>query len=319
MARQHGVISTQQLHEVGHGRAEIRRLRANGVIEPVLRGTYRTPTAPFEELARCAAVCLANPALTIGGPTAGRLWTYRRVPRDHRIHVIAPPHSQPAIAPWIVPYRTAAIRPEDIVQRDDGIRVTSRARTVLDLARTLDIPDVRSIAEQAMHDGKLEIDDLLLVALDWRSPQRPWLDRYVRILAARRAGAPAESHPELIVGELLEAQGVRGLVRQYRIELPGYGPARFDLAVPHLQWAIEVDVHPTHDETEGRRLDRRRDRAADRIGWLVDRVSRREYQADLRSAVARLALRYQRLTQSGERTSGNGPSRSPLTPTTTTR
>ena len=65
---------------------------------------------------------------------------------------------------------------------------------------------------------------------------------------------------------------MRGLVRQHPVELPGYGRARFDLAVVELRWAIEVDVHPTHRETAGVLSDRRRDDAAARSGWTISRV-----------------------------------------------
>jgi hypothetical protein len=60
-----------------------------------------------------------------------------------------------------------------------------------------------------------------------------------------------------VVGEALTAAGVRGLVRQFEIDIPGYGPARFDLAIPKLCLAIEVDIFPNNDETIGNIRDRR--------------------------------------------------------------
>lgn len=284
-ARQHGVVSVAQLHDVGVTRRQIEVLERNGTIINVCRGTYRSPSVPVDELTRCAAICLARMNVVISGPTAGRLWGFRRLPSDHRVHVLAPPASNPSIERWVIPYRTAALHDEDVVDRRDGIRVTSRARTAFDLARWLHGDDLLSVVEQAMHDGQLTELDMYSVAIDWLSPRRPWARAFVDLLGRRLPGRPAESHPEVRVCQALRRGGVRGLVRQYPIELPGYGRARFDLAVPQTKWALEVDVFPTHDETVGRRRDRSRDRAARRSGWTVFRISRSDYDHRFGSAI----------------------------------
>ena len=72
--------------------------------------------------------------------------------------------------------------------------------------------------------------------------------------------------------EALTAAGVRDLVRQLEIRLPGYGPARFDMAIPDLRWALEIDVHPSTGpggDGPGQPA-RRRGRY---VGWFVRRVS----------------------------------------------
>lgn len=280
-ARQHGVASTAQLCRSGLTLRQIERLEQVGAIELVLRGAYRSSSVVLDELGRCAAVCLARPTAVIAGPTAGRIWGLRRLPRDGRTHVIVPPASNPAIAPWVVPYRTAAIRPSDVVQRPDGVRMTSRQRTAFDLARWLHPDDLLSVIEQVMHDGGIDEQAMRDVAIDWISPQRRWAWSYLRQLDRRLAGGPAESHPEVVVADSLVAAGVRGLVRQFELVIPGYGPARFDLAVPKIKWAIEIDVFPTHDEAVGRARDRRRDAAATNTGWSTRRLDRRTYESDL--------------------------------------
>lgn len=277
-ARQHGVASVRQLEATELTPRQIERLGEVGAIELVLRGVYRTRSVTLDEPGRCAAVCLARPDVVIAGTTAGRYWNLRRLPRDPRIHVIAPPASNPAIAAWVHPYRTAAIHPADIVERPDGVRVTSRARTAFDLARVLTDDDLLSVIEQVIRDGRLDADDVRAVAVDWLSPRRGWAWRFLRQLDRRIDGGAAESHPEVRVALVLERAGVRGLVRQYEIRLPGYGPARFDLALPALRWAIEIDVFPTHDETIGRQRDRRRDAAALIEQWTTTRLDRDTYE-----------------------------------------
>lgn len=293
-AHHHGVATHARLVELGLTRDRILGLRRAGTLVQVLKGVYRIPVVPFGGEARCVAVCAAHADAVVCGPTAGRLWRLRRLPRDQRIHVIVQPRRQPTIESWVRPYRTAAIRDVDVIERDDGIRVTSRARTALDLARHVGDVDLLSVIEQVAKDGRLEDRDLRDVAVDFISKRRPWLRRYLLQLDRRLDGGAAESHHEVRLGDALAAAGIGPLVRQFAIDLPGYGPARFDLAVPRLQWAIEVDVFPTHVETEGRRRDRRRDEAARMIGWDTTRVVEADLGSSMSATVARLRVDFDR-------------------------
>lgn len=303
IARQHGVASTAQLTAQGLSIRQIQHLADTGQLIHVERGAYASPSVCLDELGRCAAICVARPDVAIAGPTAGRIWGFRHVTADRRLHVIAPPRAQPASRIGVAVYRTAAIHDDDIIHRTDGIRVTSRARTCLDLARHLSADDLLSVIEQAMHDGRLSNAEMRAVAVDWISPQRKWLRTYLRQLDRRIAGPAAESRPEVDLGQALERAGVVGLVRQFEIDLPRCGRARFDLAVPKLRWAIEVDVHPVHEETAGRKSDQRRDAAAIALGWLVSRVPRHEFERSVPDVVHRLRGVYgARLHASGEGT-----------------
>jgi len=294
-AHRHGIAAHHELLAAGMTRHDIHALCHASNLIHVLKGVYRIPAVPFDHAARCAAVCAAHPEVVIAGPAAGRLWNYRRLPPDRRMHVIAPPQSQPAVEPWIVPYRTAAIRPEDRIRRSDGIVITTRARTALDLSRHLDDDlDLLSVIEQTMSDGRLVDAALRRVALDFLSPRRPWLSRFLLVLDSRLRGGAADSHHEVVLGEALGRAGVRGLVRQHRVDLPGYGPARLDLAVPAMGWAIEVDVFPTHAETAGRRSDEARDEAAKRCGWDVTRIVESDFGARFDATVAFLRREYDR-------------------------
>jgi very-short-patch-repair endonuclease len=295
LAAQHGVVYVEQLLDAGLTQNRIKHLEAVGSLRLVVRGVYRSPSTPWDELQRCTALCLSRFDVAIGGPTAGRLWELRCLPKDRRIHVVSPPASNPAIARWVVAYRTAAIHPHDVVDIGAGIRVTSRARTALDLARWLSDRELRSVIEQVMHDGRLSADEMRRVAIDWISPQRPWLTRFLGLLDDRFAGGPAESHPEVEFAIALRRHGVRGMVRQHPVTLPGYGHARFDLAIPSLRWAIELDIHPRHGETAGRVADRARDRAATSAGWLVTRIDREVYEHAFVSAVETTASTYRSL------------------------
>jgi very-short-patch-repair endonuclease len=294
-ATQHGVASVDQLVHSGLTKRRIKRLEQHGAIVGVLRGAYRSASQDLDEFGRCAAVCLARTDVTIAGPSAGRIWGFRRLPRDGRIHVLAPPASNPAIARWVSTYHTAAIHEHDVIRRPDGIRVTTRARTAFDLARWLGPDDLLSVIEQAIRDGGLTEAELLDVAVDWLSPHRKWATMFLRQLARRLDGGAADSHPEVRFGEALERRGLTGVARQLPVDLPGYGRAYFDLAVPRLHLAIEVDVHPSHEETIGIFSDRRRDRAAASVGWKMHRVSRSDYEDAFDRAVSTVVDLYHQL------------------------
>jgi len=284
----HGVATSFELQQCGLSAPAVRSLVEAVNLVAVVKGVYRIPAVAFDESARCVAIRAAHLDVAISGPTAGRLWGLRRLPRDQRIHVLAPPASHPTVSSWVVPYRTAAFHPEDVVRRPDGIAVTSRGRTALDLARFVSVTDLLSIIEQVLRDGKLDDNDLRTVAVDWMAPQRPWIRRFLELVDGRLRGGPAESHGEAVLGLALDSAGLIGLERQHRIDLPGYGPARFDLAVPSVRLAIEVDLHPTHSETAECRSDTARDVAAGELDWTVERVIDDHFGANLPATVWRI-------------------------------
>lgn len=295
-AAQHGVASLVQLRDAGLGLRQIEHLERAGAILGAVRGAYRSPSAPVTELSRCAACCLAHPQVAVASVTAGRIWSFRQLPTDLRIHLLAPRSSNPStVSAGVVTYHTNAIRPTDIIQRRDGIRVTSRARTAMDLGRTLATSAHRSVIEQAAHDGRLTRADLMSVGLPFAA-YRPWVVSYLETVMDRIEGN-AESHAELRVGEALRTRGVTNLVRQFPVSLSGRR-IRFDLAVPGVQWAIEVDVFPTHRESAGIVADAERDRLARSEGWTIDRVSEHDYELAFDRTIDRLANRYRALSPS---------------------
>jgi very-short-patch-repair endonuclease len=287
---QHGAASLTQLRDFGLGLRQIEHLERSGAIIGTVRGAYRTPSAPVTELSRCAAWCLAHPHVSVAGVTAGRIWSFRKLPADRRIHLLGPRSSNPStVSPGVVTYHTNAIRAADIIHRRDGIRVTSRARTAMDLGRTLSAPAHRSVIEQAAHEGNLTRADLLAVGLPF-APYRPWVVSFLDVVMDRIEGN-AESHAEWRVGEALRSHGVTGLVRQFSLSRRGR-TIRFDLAVPTLRWAVEVDVFPTHREPDGIAADAERDGFARAGGWMVDRISVHDYEQAFDRTIARLVARF---------------------------
>jgi hypothetical protein len=276
MREHHATISTERLRAGEVTVDQQRALVGAGILQRVVDGAYSFGGVDPDETAKCAALCASRPQLVVAGPTAGRLWELRRSPRDGVVHVIAPPASQPCRMPWVRPYRTSFLFPEEVVMRPDGIRLTSPPRTVVDLTRYVDAVALASVIEHALSRRLCTVSTLHRCAERLNTPGRPWLRRFLDVLARRHPTAAAQSEAELLVFRALTDRGVRGLERQVRVFLPGYGRAFFDLAMPDLCWALEVDVHPEHRSLEGRANDLRRDDGAEAAGWRVRRVSELE-------------------------------------------
>ena len=290
----HATISTGALQDSGVSLDQRKRLVEAGMLRRVVDGAYAFTGRDLDELARCAAVCTSRPQLVVAGPTAGRLWQIRRSPHDGLIHVLAPPHSHPCREFWLRPYRTALIFDDEVVRRADGIRVTSPPRTVVDLTRYVGADELASMIEDVLNRRLCTAATMQRTALRVATPGRPWAKRFLGVLDRRHPGPAAESDAERRVLEALVARGVLALERQVRVVLPGYGPARFDLAIPALQWALEIDLHPEHCSGIGVANDNVRDDCADVAGWMTRRVGEIELERHFDATIDRLVASIER-------------------------
>lgn len=269
-------ISTPQLRRLGVSRHQQRRLVANGVLEPVVRGAYRLTATEPDELQRCAALCAAHPDLVIAGPTAERIWAIRGARRDGKVHALAPPGSHPCRSDWVVVTRCSTLPPEDVVVRPDGIRVVSPPRSVVEMARDGDDNLVDSAVEWLLSKGWCSIGALRSVAERLVAPSRSWAIRFIGLLDGRMPGGPRESAWEEKVLAALHQRGLTTVVSQVRTRVEGLGPVRFDLAINDIRWVLEVDVHPSHRSLRGQARDHRRTRRSRRAGWCVEQVGELE-------------------------------------------
>ncbi len=88
--------------------------------------------------------------------------------------------------------------------------------------------------------------------------------------------------------DALRDRGVRNLAMQHRIEVGPGRAVRFDIALPAVRWALEIDVHPEHRTLEGQASDDRRDRCTRRLGWLTEHVGEAELVRDFEAVIDEL-------------------------------
>jgi very-short-patch-repair endonuclease len=153
--------------------------------------------------------------------------------------------------------------------RFDGLMITDRARTVIDLLRTESVGTARGLLDRALQQHWVQEHDIVAAYRD--EPGRTG-NRQLRLLVAElEPGAQAESERRL--HQLLRRAGISGWVAQYEVRLPG-GSRFVDVALPRQRIAIEVDGRRHHDDASDRfDDDRARSNELVALGWRVLRVT----------------------------------------------
>jgi hypothetical protein len=151
-ARQHGVISLEQLLTAGLSRAAVsRRVRA-GRLHRVYRGVYAVGHTALSARGRWKAATLAfGPRAVLSHRSAAELWEIlAESGADPQITLPGP--ADPGRRRGIRAHRSATLNASVITSRD-GIPVTRPARTLADLKRTASAPTVRRARRQAEYLG----------------------------------------------------------------------------------------------------------------------------------------------------------------------
>lgn len=187
-------------------------------------------------------------------------------------HVTVPRNRSRAAHPGI------AVRRADVgeVEVRRGVRVTTVLRTVLDCAAELGLSDAVVIADSALRDGHLTLDELRTAAAAVRGRHRRRVRR-VAALADDRSGSVLES----LLRVLLAEAGLAPEECQWTIlDQDGRFVARVDFAYPTARLLVEADGFEFHRGREDYRKDRRRANAYCRADWSLLRFSWEDVRHD---------------------------------------
>jgi predicted transcriptional regulator of viral defense system len=269
-ARQHGVISLSQLKLLGLGSSGVRRRAAAGKLQRLHRGVYAIGLAPRSVEATYMAAVLAC------GPTAV---LFHRSAADHlglrpcsrrAVDVTAPGRAGKERS-GIDVHRATGLDERD-VQTVRGIPCTTVARTLLDLATTIDITALERAIEQA---EKLRIFDLAAV-VDVTTRAR---DRR-RAAALRTALAAYAPEPAFTRSEL--EKRFLALCRAAGVPLPRTNNTangdEIDFTWPDRRLMVETDSLRHHGTRAAFERDRRRDQQLTAAGWRVVRFTWRQVE-----------------------------------------
>lgn len=236
-------------------------------VQPVLRSTYVASGVPIDHHVRCAAALVSlPPGSSIAGVDAARLFDLP-VPRSERVQVCLPPN--------------ARRRGNDlsIVQARPGrtLEKVHLPRLNLDIAATTPSQLVEECAHLSLVDAVVLADAIIgwcekrgtpLLA----TPLDHWTRRARSQRAWRLARPRVESPMETRLRLLLVLAGFPEPVLQHLVRIDGE-TYRLDLAYPALKVAIEYDGEHHFASAAQRRLDRMRDEALHRAGWVIIHVT----------------------------------------------
>ena len=284
-----GIISVAKLVEFGCGERNIAKMVERQELVTMMPGVFRSAQWPCSREQILAAVCARNLAAMIGFTTAGQEWDLRRM-IDPRIHVLVP-HGRSPEMEGVVIHRCRRIDPVDIVQRPDGIRLTSPPRTIFDSADMIGAEATTSVLEQLLNEQRVTFGTISDTVQRLYHHRRPGAKTMLAVISSRPSWRAAlQSDLEVKVLEEVSRQGLPEPVTQFPMRLPGRNrDIAIDFAWPVFQLAVEVDHPAWHDGAADSHADKGRDRKLTTIGWTSARITDIDVNGGLREAVADIA------------------------------
>jgi very-short-patch-repair endonuclease len=262
--RQSGVIAHRQIVGLGLTDQWIRRRIAMGWLIPILHGVYAVGHRPRTLRGwHCAALLAAGGRSALGNRSAGAHWGMTKAPG--RPHVIAP-RSADGIK-GIVVHRPRALAEDDIVE-DQGVRVASPARVLLDIASE---GASRRQLERALDQAEINELHLPIEPLITRCRRRRGAPLLRAVLEWHTAGSTiTESEAEEAFLKIVRTAGLPDPIPQCPVE-----GKRRDFAWPQARVVVEIDGRTFHDTQRGFEEDRVRGNEITLAGWAHLRFTRR--------------------------------------------
>lgn len=263
-ARQNGVVSRAQVLAEGVTARQIDRRRAKRLWVTVFPGVYRIEGAPLTWLQQVNAAALwVGDSGVVCHRTAAALWGLPRFAEGGPTHVSHPTSLPPPEG--VVTHQTA-LGPRDVVTHL-GLRVTTVARTLLDLAATEAAGDVRAAVDFVLARKRLSIDQFRALVI--RSKGRRGVRLLRSILRTFEGGdGPTESELEARVMELIDSEGLPRPRRQASLRVAGRW-RRLDFLFPGTNVVIEADGFAWHANPVSFEKDRERSNALAARGFVV--------------------------------------------------
>jgi predicted transcriptional regulator of viral defense system len=266
--RQHGVVATRQLAALGLPQRAVSYRAAAGRLHRVHRGVYAVghPVLTVNGR-RMAAVLAAGPGAVVSHASAAALWEIRPTSAT-RIDVSVPSAAGRGKRPGLRIHRASNLRGNEITEHQ-GIRATTPARTLLDLASSLP----RRALERALDQA--EIRDLY---------DRRELEAIARVHAGERGARrlqralDQDGDPALTDSELEEL--MLGLCAEHDLPRPKsrawVAGLRVDFLFAASRLVAETDGYRYHRTRRAFERDRERDAILARAGYRTLRFTHRQ-------------------------------------------
>jgi very-short-patch-repair endonuclease len=266
--RQHGVVSRQQLLDMGFGRRAIQVRTESHRLNPLYPGVYSVGHRLVSREGRwMAAVLASEPNAVLSHWSAAALWMIRPNSRS----IIDVTTSQKSRS-WKGIRRHHSSLPADEITVEEGIPVTSVPRTIFDLAAT----EPEDVVENLLREAEFRElwDRLSLRDLVERYPRKRGV-RKVRLALDRLKDEPSGRKRSPL------EERFAPFLRRHRLPLPRFnawivlGAKRYqvDCHWPGTNQIVELDGWEGHGTRSAFREDRGRDRKLRVAGYSVTRLT----------------------------------------------
>lgn len=267
-AAQGGVVRKDQVLEHGMNAGRIGRRVRSGEWQRVARSVYRLIDMPGPaDLLRAAVAGL--PGAVVSHESAAEAHSIRYVRRGLAVVTV---HSQTTHSfAGVTVHRCHDLDSSHVVKLA-GQPVTTRARTIVDLAALLRLGHLSAILDDQLATKQISMEEIERTAAGvWRRGKPG--STSLRALIAERTGTPNAnaSRLELAGLEVLRSAHLPDPLMEYAI--PWEQQRRFDAAYPDAKLAIEWDSRRWHTQVEAFERDRHRDRLVALHGWRLVRFT----------------------------------------------
>ncbi|HEY1489304.1 MAG TPA: type IV toxin-antitoxin system AbiEi family antitoxin [Micromonosporaceae bacterium] len=274
-ARNGGVVSISDCYAAGLTFAEIGARCRSGEFSRLMRGAYLLNADLRNGPSRAdlvrAAVASFGASAVVGLQTAAELHGIGGAPASSRIHIITPRTAGRGrrILDTTVSAHQFELLDED-VNEIGGIRVTTPARTLMDLVCCLDRMDAVAVADSCLNRGLVTEDDVAAVSGRLRRRRGAVLARRALAEADGRAESPLESRVRLrAVDGKVAPDELQYVVRR----ADGLVIARCDFAWTGYRLVGEADGVGPHTTPDAVLYDRKRQNAIQATGLQVVRFT----------------------------------------------
>lgn len=267
MRRQFGVISKAQARSQGLTEGAIRTRLRRAEWVPIFNGVYRS-TAVHDGWSQraTAALLLAGPGAALSHSAAGYLLALESFrDREPQVIEITVPRGRRLRLPGVVAHDALHWLPSFTSR---GLRVTSLARTFVDLAGVLDEERLEFALDSAYVRCKRLGDwlDSYLATLEPRG--HPGIATLSKLVRLRRDGS-TESALEVKTWRALRRGGLDDSRRQYVIKDAQHrNVMRADFAWPAHRIALHTDSTVWHSQQERMTRDAEQRNALQSLGWF---------------------------------------------------
>jgi putative AbiEi antitoxin of type IV toxin-antitoxin system len=274
-ARQHGVVTLEQLLSVGLSREAVKRRVKKGLLHRVHRGVYRVGhRAPSVEARYMAAVLACGERAVLSGLAAAFLYGLVKAgPPAPEVTSVAD-----RCVKGVVTHRVRRLDPRDLT-RCRGIPTTTPARTLVDLAGRLPLDALARASHEA--EVRHRITPAMVDAALTRKPNAPGAAKLTEIFTGEVH--VTLSHLERAFLALLRSAGLL-LPRTNRRADRRYVDCRW----PAHQLTVELDSYRYHHSRHAWEQDRRREREARARGDEFRRYTYGDVTLDAALVVAEL-------------------------------